>query len=47
MLGTRLDVSEEEPPSLDPSDPRAYEWSVYLYLTYLQDQLVEGMASGL
>jgi hypothetical protein len=47
VLGTRLDVSEDEPPSVDPSDPRAHESAVYLYLSFLQEQLVEAMAGGL
>lgn len=47
VLGTRLDVSEDEPPNVDPTDPRAYEWSVYLYLTWLQDLLIEAMGGGL
>jgi Domain of unknown function (DUF2017) len=41
VLGTRLDVSEElyeaEP---DPRDARAPELALYLYLTWLQEELV-------
>jgi Domain of unknown function (DUF2017) len=41
VLGTRLDVGEElyeaEP---DPRDPRAPELALYLYLTWLQEELV-------
>jgi hypothetical protein len=47
MLGTRLDVREDEVPSFDPSDPRAQEWAVYFYLSWLQEQLVEAMAGAL
>lgn len=47
VLGTRLDVRDDEPPSFDPSDPRAHEWAVYFYLSWLQEQLVEAMAGAL
>jgi hypothetical protein len=47
VLGTRLDVGEDEAPSFDPSDPRAREWAVYFYLSWLQEQLVEAMAGAL
>jgi Domain of unknown function (DUF2017) len=47
VLGTRLDVREGQPPSVDPIDPYARDAAVYLYLSYLQEQLVEAIASGL
>ena len=47
VLGTRIDVSEDEPPRIDPRDPQAQETAIYLYLSWLQEQLVEAMASGL
>jgi Domain of unknown function (DUF2017) len=47
VLGTRLDVQEGQPPSVDPTDPYARDAAVYLYLSYLQEQLVEAIASGL
>lgn len=47
VLGTRLDVRDDDPPSFDPSDPRAHEWAVYFYLSWLQEQLVEAMAGAL
>ena len=47
VLGTRLDVSEEEPLHVNPSDPRAHETAVYLYLSWLQEQLVDAMARAL
>ena len=47
VLGTRIDVSEDEPPRLDPRDPQARETAIYLYLSWLQEQLVEAMASAL
>jgi hypothetical protein len=46
VLGTRLDVREDRPPSVNPTDPYARDAAVYLYLSYLQEQLVEAI-SGL
>jgi hypothetical protein len=46
VLGTRLDVREDEPPALDPSGPRARETAVYLYLSLLQEQLVQAMGEA-
>ena len=48
VLGTRLDVTEdplEEQVSED--DPRAPAFSLYAYLGYLQEHVVEALASGL
>ena len=47
VLGTRLDVNEEEPPRVDPRDPQAQETALYLWLSWLQEQLVEAMAGAL
>jgi uncharacterized protein DUF2017 len=47
VLGTRIDVTEDEPPHIDPRDPQAHETAVYLYLSWLQEQLVEAMAGAL
>jgi len=47
VLGTRLDVRDDTAPDLDPSSPRAQEWAVYLYLSWLQEQLVEEMSGAL
>jgi hypothetical protein len=47
VLGTRLDVRENRPPSMNPTDPNARDEAVYLYLSYLQEQLVEAISSGL
>src|SRR5262245_10105690 len=47
VLGTRLDVREDEPPSLDATDPSARESAISLYLSFLQEQLVEAVADGL
>lgn len=40
VLGTRLEVTEEEP-DLDPSHPDASALAVYYWLTYLQGELIE------
>ena len=46
VLGTRLDVSEDEaPPELD--DPDAAVYAVYAYLTERLDGIVEALADGL
>ena len=52
VLGTRLDVREDvplsfDPFSVDPTDARARESAVYLYLSFLQEQLIAAMAGGL
>jgi hypothetical protein len=47
VLGTRLDVRDDEPPTVDPADPSAYDWAVYYYLSFLQEQLVEAMSDAL
>ena len=46
LLGTRLDVTEEgdERPMSD-DDPRAATFALYDYLAFLQDQLVDALAS--
>ena len=47
VLGTRLGVTEElYDNGLDPDDPEAAGLGVYLYLTALQEQLVQALASG-
>ena len=47
VLGTRLGVTEElYEAELDARDPRARETALYLYLTWLQEQLVEVAAAG-
>jgi hypothetical protein len=47
VLGTRIDVSEDEPPRVDPRDPQAHETALYLWLSWLQEQLVEAMSAAL
>ncbi len=47
VLGTRLGVTEEVyDRELDSSDPRAPELAVYVYLSWLQEQLVEAAAAA-
>ena len=44
VLGTRLGVTEElYERELDPRDPRAPDLAVYIYLSWLQEQLVEAL----
>jgi hypothetical protein len=48
VLGTRLDVGEDTLlHGLDPSDPRAPEYALYGYLSWLQEQLVEAIGADL
>jgi hypothetical protein len=48
VLGTRLDVSEDDDPSdLDPDDPLAAPWAVYHYLGALQGMVVDALAQDL
>jgi hypothetical protein len=45
VLGTRLDVTDETLlERIHPDDPDAFEVSVYAYLSWLQEQLVEALA---
>jgi hypothetical protein len=50
VLGTRLDVTEDmasqELDDLDPDDPRAAMLAVYGYLSWLEEQMVEALASS-
>lgn len=48
VLGERLGVTEElYETGIDPGDPRAPELAVYGWLTWLQGELVEALASRL
>ena len=48
VLGERLGVTEDlYVEGIDPSDPHAYELAVYAWLTWLQGELVEALASRL
>ena len=47
VLGTRLDVSEDMlGEDVDPSDPRAPALALYGYLSWLEEQVVEALASS-
>ena len=46
-LGTRLDVTEDTyDEEIDPDHPRAYELSVFAYLSWLQEQAVEAASAS-
>jgi hypothetical protein len=42
-LGTRLGVSEEDEPDVDPTDPEAQPRVVYYWLTAVQDSVVASL----
>lgn len=42
-LGTRIGVSDDEPPDLDPTDPDAQPWLIYHWLTAVQDSVVTAL----
>jgi hypothetical protein len=46
VLGTKLEVTEDFQP-LPPSDPRAPAMATYVYLSMLQENLVEALAASL
>jgi hypothetical protein len=43
VLGTRLDVSEEDPPFPDPDDPTAALHEVYHYLGVLLEAVLDAL----
>jgi len=48
VLGTRLDVSEDDDPAdLDPDDPLTPAWSVYHYLGGLQGLIIDALTRDL
>ena len=48
VLGTRLDVTEDDDPSdIDPADPDAAAWSIYHYLGMLLTFIVDALAEDL
>jgi hypothetical protein len=48
VLGTRLDVSEDDHPAgLDPEDPMAHAWAIYHYLGALQGMVVDALTQDL
>jgi hypothetical protein len=42
-LGTRLGVTQDEEPDIDPTDPAAQSWVVYSWLTAVQDAVVHAV----
>jgi hypothetical protein len=40
-LGTRLGVTQDGQPDIDPADPAAQPWIVYVWLTAMQDAVVD------
>ena len=47
LLGTRLDVSEDMDPNLPRNDPRRPTMDLYLYLSALEEALVDALATQL
>jgi hypothetical protein len=47
VLGTRLDVSEDDDPGIDPDDPEAPTWALYYFLSGLVGELVDALAADL
>jgi hypothetical protein len=43
-IGTRLNVSEDDDPGIDPADPDAQARAIYHWLTAMQDSLVHAVA---
>ena len=46
VLGTQLDVSEDGT-MVDDTDPRAAQFTVYHYLSMLQEEIVDALAAAL
>jgi Domain of unknown function (DUF2017) len=46
VLGTRLDVSEEDPIDFPDTDPRVGADALYYYLGWLEEQVVAELAAG-
>jgi len=47
VLGTTLDVSEDDEPVLDLDDPDAPTWALYYFLSSLVAELVDALAGDL
>ena len=48
VLGTRLDVTEEDQPGdMDPDDPMAAAWAVYHYLGSLLSMIIDALSDDL
>jgi hypothetical protein len=46
LLGTQLDVSEDFT-EIEPGDPREDQFTVYQYLSMLQNEIVDTLADAL
>ncbi len=46
VLGTRLDVTEDDPPEVPDDDPRVGAYALYYYLGWLEEQVVAELAAG-
>lgn len=46
VLGTQLDVTEA-PIAIDRDDPDAHRWALYAWLSWLQEEVVAGLADSL
>jgi len=48
VLGTKLDVTEEDyERDLSPTDPNAQAFAIFVYLGWLEEQIVTALSSGL
>jgi hypothetical protein len=47
VLGTRLDVSEDDDPHVDPDDPDGPAWALYYFLSALVAEIVDVLAGDL
>jgi hypothetical protein len=46
VLGTRLDVTEDDPVEVPDTDPRVGAYALYYYLGWLEEQVVAELAAG-
>jgi hypothetical protein len=46
VLGTMLDVNEDDPFAVDPEDPNAREYMLYGYLGLLLEEIVQAQLDG-
>jgi hypothetical protein len=46
VIGTKLDIQEGEGVEIDPDDPEAATRAIYLYLSMLEEEVVEALGKG-
>lgn len=46
VIGTKLDVQETDGVDIDPADPEAATRAIYLYLSMLEEEVLEALAKG-